>query len=446
MSTFWKVTSSIFGGKLFKGDRAVWMVYFFLCMISLVEVYSASSRLTFSGGSHWEPMLGQACCLLGGLLIIVIVLRIGCKWFMIFPFFLMPLSLILLTYTSVLGLGSELNGTHRWINLGFITIQPSEIAKVSLIIYTAMVLAKTQAERIDVVNGIKVKTVGAFKGKRSLAYWLIIIPTAIICGLIFSDNVSTSLMLGLVIFIMMWVGHIPKDYMLKTTGAVIALAGLLLAVSLVMPDEALNSNFMTKRLTTVKHRVMRMAGHEDSSTYKVQKTDKQKKLDDKNSQKTYAYIAIANSNVIGRGPGNSIQRDFLQHAESDFIYAIIIEELGIFGMIFVPFLYFVLLIRCVRIAQRCTAFFPAFLVIGSSVMIVLQAMVNMGVAVIPGFVTGQTLPLISKGGSSIFVTSFYFGMILSVSRFASKKDMKAPMTQAVPDGETSDFYDDKPML
>lgn len=444
MSTLWKITSKILGGSLFKGDMGVWMVYFFLCMISLVEVYSASSRLTFSGGAHWGPMVSQAGFLLFGLLIIIIVLRMGCRWFMLFPFLMLPLSIVLLFITSVLGFGSELNGTHRWIHLGPISFQPSEIAKVSLIMYTAMILAKTQAEKVVIVKGMKCKKVGAFKGKESMPFWLIIIPTFVICGLIFMDNVSTSLMLGLVIFIMMCIGHIPKGYLLKTVGLLIALGGLMTSLALVMPDEALNSNSMTKRLTTVKHRAYRMAGKEtEEASKRVMKTEKQKKLDDKNSQKTYAFIAIANSNVIGRGPGNSIQRDFLQHAESDFIYAIIIEELGLFGIFFVPFLYFVLLIRCVRIAQRCTSFFPAFLMLGACIMIVLQAFVNMSVAVFPGLVTGQPLPLISKGGSSIIVTSFYFGMILSVSRYAQKKEQNAQMVEAVPDGETSEYYNDK---
>lgn len=447
MSTFGNIIHKITGGRIFKGDNGVWMVFFFLCMISLVEVYSASSRLIFKGGEHWEPMINQAGFLLMGLFIILIVLRIGCRWFMLFPFLLVPLSIVLLMCTSLFGMGSELNGTHRWIQLGHFSFQPSEVAKASLIMYTALILAKTQAEKIEVVKGTKVKKVGAFKYKKSLAYWLIAIPTLIICGLIFMDNISTSLMLGFVIFVMMCVGHVPKEYLWKTVGGLVVFVAVIGTIVMIMPDEALNSNNATKRLTTVKHRVIRMIGNDaKEGERQVMKSDKMKMLDDKNSQKTYAFIAIANSNVIGRGPGNSIQRDFLQHAESDFIYAIIIEELGIFGMLFVPFLYFVLLIRCVRIAQRCTTFFPAFLVIGCALMIVLQAFVNMAVAVVPHIVTGQPLPLISKGGTSIVFTSIYFGMILSVSRYAKKKEEKAPMVEAVPNGETSEYYNDKGLV
>jgi cell division protein FtsW len=149
--------------------------------------------------------------------------------------------------------------------------------------------------------------------------------------------------------------------------------------------------------------------------------------------------------VIGLGPGNSIQRDFLQHAESDFIYAIIVEELGIGGALFVALLYLSLLIRVGRIAQRCTSFFPAYLVLGFGIMMVLQAFINMSVAVGLVPVTGQTLPLISKGGTSILITSFYIGVILSVSRYAEKKEVQAPLVEAVADGETSEYYTDGAM-
>lgn len=447
MSTIGKLLRKITYGNIFKGDNGIWMVYFFLCMISLVEVYSASSRLTFKGGEHWDPMISQAEFLLFGLSVILVTIHIGCRWFMTFPFILLPASIVMLMCTSVFGMGSELNGTHRWIQIGSFSFQPSELAKASLIIYTALILAKTQAEKIKLVNGTKVKTIGAFKYKNSLAYWLIAVPTIIICGLIFMDNISTSVMLGFVIFVMMCVGHVPKRYLFKSLGAIAILVAVIGSIAMVMPDEALNSNSMTKRLTTVKHRMNRMTGRDTvDDSKRVMKSDKQKMLDDKNSQKTYAFIAIANSNVIGRGPGNSIQRDFLQHAESDFIYAIIIEELGIFGMLFVPFLYFVLLIRCVRIAQRCDKFFPAFLVIGCALMIVLQAFVNMAVAVVPHLVTGQPLPLISKGGTSIMFTSFYFGMILSVSRYVKKKEENAPMVEAATNGETSEYYNDKGLV
>ena len=432
-------------GKLFKGDKGIWMIYFFLCMISLVEVYSASSRLTFDGGPHWNTVMNQAGCLLGGLLLILVFHRIPCKWFMLLPVPLLLIAVGTLFYTAVLGGGTEINDTHRWVRVMGFSIQPSEFGKVALITSTAVILAKTQTEKIEIIKGKPRRIVGAFKGKRYMAFTLIFSLMGLVCGLIFMDNVSTALMLAMVIVVMMFVGHVPRDLMLKGMAALTALGLVVVAISMVVPDEDLKEVQVLKRVVTVKHRILRMVGDDTASPDKAVKTEAQQMLADENSQKSYAFIAIANSNVIGRGPGNSVQRDFLQHAESDFIYAIIIEELGIGGAIFVAFLYLALLMRVAWIAQRCTTFFPAFLVLGLGMMITLQALVNMSVAVFPGVVTGQPLPFISKGGTSIILTSFYIGMILSVSRYAQKKQKKAVPVEAVPNGETSEYFTDGAM-
>ena len=439
-----KFVKDLLGGDLFKGDKGVWMIYFFLCMISLVEVYSASSRLTFDGGHHWGPMVSQAGFLLLGLVIILVVHRIPCKWFMLFPFILFPVAVLLLLM-AVLG-GGEINGTNRWLSIGSISFQPSEVAKAALLMTTAVVLAKTQTEREDFVRGKKRKVVGAIKGKRYLAFAIVGGAALLVCGLIITDNVSTALMLFSVVVVMMFLGQVPNDLMFKGL-AVLATAGAIFVLTVIaVPESTWNNIPGCKRVVTVKHRIERKWKINDKSDLKkASKTATQVLLDDENSQETYAAIAIANSDVIGLGPGNSIQRDFLQHAESDFIYAIIIEELGIGGALFVAFLYLALLIRVGRIAQKCTSFFPAYLVLGFGIMMVLQAFVNMSVAVGIVPVTGQTLPLISKGGTSILITSFYIGVILSVSRYAEKKEMKAPLVEAAPNGETSEYYTDGAM-
>lgn len=439
-----KFVSRILGGDLFKGDRGVWMIYFFLCMISLVEVYSASSRLTFEGGHHWGPMVSQAGFLLLGLIIILFVHRIPCKWFMLFPFVLLPVAVMLLLM-AVLG-GGEINGTNRWLSIGSISFQPSEVAKAALLMTTAVVLAKTQTEREDYVRGKKRKVVGAIKGKRYLAFAIVGGAALLVCGLIVMDNVSTALMLFAVVVVMMFVGQVPNDLMFKGLAVVFALGAIFVLTAIAVPETTWNNIPGCKRVVTVKHRIERKLHINDAKDpKKANKTDTQVLLDDENSQSTYASIAIANSDVIGLGPGNSIQRDFLQHAESDFIYAIIVEELGIGGAIFVAFLYLALLIRVGRIAQKCTSFFPAYLVLSFGIMMVLQAFVNMSVAVGLAPVTGQTLPLISKGGTSILITSFYIGVILSVSRYAEKKEQNAPLVEAVPNGETSEYYTDGAM-
>lgn len=438
--------NALFGGSLFKGDKGVWMIYFFLCMISLVEVYSASSRLTFDGGHHWDPVVNQAGFLLFGFVIILFVHRIPCKWFMLLPFILLPLAVFLLLYAAVLGGGSTVNDANRWVEFFGIRFQPSEVAKAALLMTAAMVLAKTQTEKEEVVRGRKRKVVGAIKGRRYLAFAIVGGSSLLVCGLIMMDNMSTGMMLFFVIIIMMFLGHVPKDLMFKGLLSLAAVGFLVGTLAVVLPEKMLNETSATKRLVTVKHRIERKFHlNENDDVRNSSKTEAQILLNDENSQTTYASIAIANSDIIGRGPGNSIQRDFLQHAESDFIYAIIIEELGIGGAFFVAFLYLVLLIRVGRIAQKSTSFFPAYLVLGYGSMMVLQAFVNMSVAVGLGPVTGQTLPLISKGGTSILITSFYIGVILSVSRYTEKKEVNAPVVEAVPNGETSEYYTDGAM-
>ena len=351
MGTFVK---DFFGGKLFKGDKGVWMIYFFLCMISLVEVYSASSRLTFEGGHHWGPMVSQAGFLLVGLIIILLVHRIPCKWFMLFPFILLPVAIMLLLYTAVLGGGSDINDTHRWVRFGSISFQPSEVAKAALLMTAAVVLAKTQAEKEEWVKGKKRKIVGAIKGKRYLAFAIVGGAALLICGLIFLDNVSTALMLFFVVVVMMFIGQVPKDLMFKGLAVLVGIGAFFAMTVMVVDEDTWREIPGCKRVVTVKKRLERKIGMRDEEIRKkTNKTHTQILLNDENSQTTYASIAIANSDVIGLGPGNSIQRDFLQHAESDFIYAIIIEELGIGGAFFVAFLYLVLLIRVGRIAQKC---------------------------------------------------------------------------------------------
>ena len=414
-----KFFSDIFHGYAFKGDKGVWMIYFFLCMISLVEVYSASSRLTFDGASHWSPMVSQAGFLLIGLVVILLVHRIPCKWFMLFPFILLPLSVILLIVAALGWGGGELNDTNRWIRIMGISFQPSEIAKAALIMSAAVVLAKTQTEKVVKRRGKERIVVGAMKGNRAMAFTVVSVMTCVVCGLIFLDNVSTAMMLFFVVVLMMFIAHVPLDLMFKGGLGLAAVGIVYVAFFLTMPENVQGSMPGGKRLSTVVARLARHnASDDESKTLKMD--DFHKLLNDKNSQTTYACIAVANSNVIGLGPGNSVERDFLQHAESDFIYAIIFEELGIIGAVFVLFLYFVLLIRCGRIAQKCRRFFPAYLVLGFGIMMVLQALTNMGVAVGLLPVTGQTLPLISKGGTSIVITSFYIGVILSVSRYAEE--------------------------
>lgn len=403
-----KKISEFINLNLIKGDKGIWMIYFLLCVISLVEIYSAASNLSFESGKHWNPVIEQASFLLLGLLIVLAVIRIPCKYFKLIPIIGMPLVVGMLLY--VLFFQGEVNDAARWINLFGIRFQPSEIAKTMLILQVAVILSKVNQKRRKAGAA---KTAEERRREMRKAFWGVMVYTAIVCGLILPENFSTAAMLGLVIFALMFVGNIPTRYLLRTLLAALAVAALAVAIMMITPDESLGKY---KRALTWKHRVENKFIRHDASDKQLAYNMEEK------WQENTSHMAIANSNVIGRGVGNSIERDFLPHAESDFIYSIILEETGIVGGLIVMSLYVSLLIRCWRIAQRSDKYFPAYLTIGLSLMLVVQALVNMAVAVGWAPVTGQTLPLISHGGTSILITSFNIGLILSVSRYVEKKN------------------------
>ena len=263
-------------------------------------------------------------------------------------------------------------------------------------------------------------------GAQRRAFKWILGVSVVICGLIVPENFSTAGLAFLVVLLMMFVGGIPWKQLGSLVGIIVIAGACLFTFFRFAPDSTLSTLSECPGLHRLPTWANRVRGHgdmpESAAEYDITK----------NPQVTHARIAIATCNVIGRGPGNSVERDFLPQSFSDFIYAIVIEELGLGGGAFVMFLYIVLLFRSARIASRCERNFPAFLVMGLSLMMVTQAMVNMAVAVGVFPVTGQPLPLISKGGTSILINCVYLGVILSVSRSAKQK------SQAEDDGIGAD--------
>jgi len=384
---------------LFKGDKVIWIIFLFLCLISVVEVFSAASSLTYKSGDHWGPITQHSIILMVGAFIVVLVHNIPCKFFSVLPFFLLPLSCILLLVVMVMG--NYVNGAARWMNFFGVQFQPSELAKMAVIIVTAFILSKFQEE--DSANP------KAFK----YIMWII----GIVFVLIAPENGSTAVLLAGVVFLMMLIGRVPWRQIGKLVGIIAILATILVTVIAVVPPKAYQNIPGTHRFVTWRSRLMGF--FEDRETIPAAKFDI-----DKDAQVAHANIAIATSHVIGKMPGNSVQRDFLSQAFSDFIFAIVIEELGLLGGTFIVMLYLWLLIRAGRIAKRCDKHFPAFLVMGIALLLVSQAMLNMMVAVGLFPVTGQPLPLISKGGTSTLINCAYIGMILSVSRYVADKEAK----------------------
>ena len=400
--------------NIFKGDKVIWMVFFFLCVISVVEVFSASSELTYKGGNYMAPILKHMALLLIGIVCMVVTLNIKCKYFKIVTPFMIIISLITLLWVFVAG--QSTNGAQRWIALLGFQFQPSEIAKGTVILATAQILSAMQTDK------------GA--DKHAMGYiivvWLMLVP------LIMVENLSTAALLSLVVLIMMVVGRVPGKQLGKLLG-LLTLAGIFV-ISVVWftgKDETQNPNNLTEqvdnkqdgskrsggilhRMDTWKARINKFVNHKELAPNEVDL--------DKDAQVAHANIAIATANYVGKGPGNSVERDFLSQAFSDFIYAIIIEEMGIEGALFVALLYIILLFRTGRIASRCENNFPAFLAMGLAFLLVTQALFNMCVAVGLAPVTGQPLPLVSRGGTSTIINCVYIGVILSISRSAKKKE------------------------
>ena len=404
-------------GNIFKGDKVIWIVFFMLCMISLVEVFSASSNLTYKSNNFIMPIMKHAIMLAVGGFIAVVITNIPCRYFKLATPFLILISVATLLW--VLFAGESINGANRVIEIAGQTFQPSEIAKGTIILSEAQILSAMQTER------------GA--DRKAFKHILVIaLPMIFLIGL---ENLSTALLLFASMFLLMFIGRVPWIQLGKLAGICVGLAlmGILL-IEIVGDDTKVEDSKLTKVEKVEKPKkergaIEKMFHRADTWKARINKFTDDTEVDpqdydlDKDAQVAHANIAIVSSNVIGKGPGNSVERDFLAQAFSDFIYAIIIEEMGLFGATLVVFLYIVLLFRTARIANRCDNNFPAFLCMGLALMLVIQASANMLVAVGIVPVTGQPLPLISKGGTSTIINCAYIGAILSVSRTAKKKQV-----------------------
>ena len=252
----------------------------------------------------------------------------------------------------------------------------------------------------------------------------------VVCGIIALDNLSTAVLLFGVCFLLMFIGHVKLIRLAKLTFGLIAVALLLVLMLKIMPESWTEKGPLS-RAETWKSRIDNFGSH------KQQAEDSYFTITDDNYQVAHAKIAISNGGLFGKIPGNSTERDFLPQAYSDFIYAIIIEELGLVGGVFVLLLYVILLIRAGMIARKTRKLFPKYLVLGSALILSIQAFVNMAVAVNLIPVTGQPLPLISRGGTSTLITCAYFGLILSADRFGMGKSKKKSV-----DDETDEHSDD----
>lgn len=372
--------------KHIKGDRAIWAIVAMLAILSFMPVYSASTNLVYvvGNGSTTGHLIKHIALLIMGFGILYGVHKIPYRYFSGGSVLMLPIVILLLIFT--IAQGNTIGGANasRWIRIPFVGVgfQTSTLAGLVLLVYVARYLAKNKEKQI------------VFK-ESLIQLWL---PVGLVLMLILPANFSTTAILFFMIVLLAFIGGYPMKYIANVVGIGIVALGLFILVAKAFPD------LMPNRIHTWEKRISGFFSGESAENYQVEK----------------AKIAIATGGVTGKGPGKSVQKNFLPQSSSDFIYAIIVEEYGLVGAVFVLFIYFLLLFRIVVSARKATTIFATLLTIGVGLPIVFQAMINMAVAVNLFPVTGQTLPLISSGGTSIWMTCFALGMILSVS--ASKNE------------------------
>jgi len=386
--------------KYIKGDKVIWMVIFALSLISLLAVYSSTGTLAYKarGGDTFYYFLKHLIFIISGIFIIIIVHNIHYKYYSRLSQILLIITIPLLLITLLFG--SSLNQAARWVTIPGIqfSFQTSDFAKLALIMYVARHLSIKQ----DKVDDFKT------------TFLPIIIPIIIVCGLIMPANFSTSAILFFTCFILLFIGRIRFRYLFLLILVGILGFALFIGVAYITNYEG--------RIKTWEKRIERYISGENEEDFQVEQ----------------AKIAIVNGGIFGKGPGNSRQRNFLPSPYADFIYAIIIEEYGLIGGIVILFLYLYLIFRAGVIIKKVDRTFPAFLVIGLTLSLVIQAMINMAVAVNLLPVTGQPLPLVSMGGTSVLFTCIALGIILSVSRVIQEQEIQEKLKTESPRNQKTD--------
>jgi cell division protein FtsW len=366
--------------KNIKGDKVIWVVVIMLSIVSLLAVYSSSGMLAYrkQGGNTEYYLYKQFFLLLVGFGLMYVTHLIRYTYFSRISQIGLVLSIGLLIYTMIFA--ESINNARRWDDIFGISYQSSDIVKLFLIMSLARALSKKQ----DMVHNFK------------SGFLPVLLPVVLVCALILRDNFSTAAILFVTCLVLMFIGRIKLTFIFSVIGLGLFSVVLIFILATTFPEVFPRGDTWTKRLETF--------------------SNNEKASPDAVYQVTQSKIAIASGGLLGKSPGKSTQKNFLPHAESDFIFAIIIEEYGIAGGAFIVLLYCILFFRVVRITMKCEGSFGAFLSIGIGFSLVFQALINMAVAVNLFPVTGQTLPLISMGGTSIWLTSISIGIILSVSR------------------------------
>jgi cell division protein FtsW len=400
-------------GQRTKGDKVIWALVILLVLVSLLVVYSATGSLAYKlyRGNTEVYLFKQIVFIAIGMAVIYFAHRVNYTIWSKVAYFLFIISIPLLFYTLFFGV--RMNEGSRWIRLPIInmTMQTSDLAKLALFMYVSRQISKRQNTIKDFKQG----------------YLPLIIPVGLVCALIAPANLSTALLLGASCLLLFFIGRASTKHLLITVGVACIPIVILIIAAVVRHNSA------GDELTGSKKTSSGLFARADTWINRVEGFiyGSKQSIDDDTYQVNQAKIAIAKGGLVGVGPGNSTQRDFLPQAYNDFIYPIIMEEYGLIGGAFILFIYLVFLWRSIRIFKRCPYAFGAFLALGLSFTLVIQAVANMAVSVNLFPVTGVTLPLVSMGGSSFLFTCFAIGIILSVARNVEK--LESPSN--LPEGE-----------
>jgi cell division protein FtsW len=397
-------------GTKTKGDKVIWAVVVILALVSLLAVYSSTGLLAYKmyKGNTEIYLFKQFAFIIAGVMIIYFAHQVNYIIYARVAKILFLISIPLLFYTLFFGV--KLNEGSRWIRLPIInmTFQTSDLAKLALIMYISRLLSRKQDQIKDFKKG----------------FLPVMLPVALVCLLIAPANLSTALLIGATCMMLMFIGRVSGKHLLLTIGVTMIPVLILIIAAMARHKTAEPSSLLTGRQASTHSRLLIRVDTWINRVGNFMYGNKEDK-DDDNYQVNQAKIAVANGGWIGLGPGNSRQRNFLPHPYSDFIYAIIIEEYGLIGGAIIMFIYLIFLFRSIRIFKKCPFAFGAFLALGLSFTLMIQAIANMAVNVNLFPVTGVTLPLISMGGSSFLFTCLAIGIILSVARNAERIEGEA---------------------
>ena len=376
-------------------DRVYWLLFGVLIIVAVLALFSACSTLAFAGNNTLNPIMNQMFFIVVGVALAFAIQFMPRSWIRIGGYIglIVSIVLLILTYTSM---GVEINGAKRWLDLGPIRFQPSELAKLTLLIVVSDLLSQIKSAEDE-----------------KKYFFIVVAITGVVCMLIFFNNLSTTLLLGGIVLIMFFLARVKFKYWGTLLGIVLLLLTggyFIVKKAYIEPGRKIEAQLL-KRVVTWVNRV-------DNTVEEWKSPADQKYSLEDDYQRTIAKVAIAHGGASPFGvlPGNSTESNFLPQAFADYIFAIIVEESGIVGALFLMFIYLAILFRSCLISSKYAEYSAMLMVMGLALMLTCQALVSMMVSVGIGPVTGQPLPMISRGGTSALVTSLYFGILMCVSR------------------------------